>query len=291
MNIPNKNPKNIISKNYINTLSIETQKIILSIGKSIILVIIILLLVYLIYYIYKYYSIQCKNKIPLYKYLTNIGNQYICYIPMDNISPVEETIDIIDNNIKSNSDEVFQISNQLYTYDEAKCKCESYGSRLATKAELTQAYNNGAHWCNYGWIDGNDAYYPVQQCELDKKAINIKNYNDILKKHYEEPNKYTLKMVNDARQKMHRENSLEFCGNSSGLNGGTFEDKNVRFGATCFGKKPDGISIREKEAKCKDNNIIEESEQINKENERKATCGGVSKNDIIVSFNYDKWNN
>ncbi len=276
----------------IKSVSYETQKLIFSFSKALLLVIILFIVVYFIYYTYKYYSIPCENKIPLYKYLTNFGNQAICYAPLfekDIVSEETHILSNIDSNLNSNSlkDEVFQISNQMYTYDEAKCKCESYGSRLASKSEITQAYNNGAHWCNYGWIEGNEAYYPVQQCELDKKAKNIKEYNDILKKHYEDPEKYTNKMVDEARQKMYRENSLDFCGHYAGLNGGKFEDKNIRFGATCFGKKPDGMSVREKDAKCTDNSNILEEER--KEDIQKAKCGGVSKDDVIASFNYDTW--
>ncbi len=319
MNIQNKT--NFISKNNssgIKSVSNETQKVILSIGKAILIVIIILMITYFVYYIYKYYSIQCDTKIPLYQYLTNFGNESFCITIWDTEVDSEGNIyrdgvltnekaqiyhdGVLQNNISNNtnhsnssnhsnnSDEVFQISNQLYTYDEAKCKCESYGGRLANKAELTQAYNNGAHWCNYGWVEGDEAYYPVQQCELDRKAKNIKDYNDMLDKHYKEPEKYTLKMVNEARQKMYRENSLDFCGSSAGLNGGKFEDKNIRFGATCFGKKPDGMSVREKDAKCV-NSVLSEDEasKISKEEENKTKCGGVSKDDVITSFNYDTW--
>lgn len=286
---------NVQNRNSLKKTSDETQILILSAGKSILLVFIIIMIVYFAYYIYKYYSIQCENKIPLYEYLSNFGNQAICYIPINNtiISEENNNQDLTtQNNISlssMNKDEVFQISNQMYTYDEAKCKCESYGTRLASKAELTQAYNNGAHWCNYGWVEGNEAYYPVQQCELDQKAKNIKDYNDMLKKHYEEPGKYTLKMVNEARQKMYRENSLDFCGSFAGLNGGKFENENIRFGATCVGKKPKGISVREKDAKCKDSALANEANEINKDELNKAKCGGVSKDDKIASFNYDNW--
>ncbi len=305
---------NIQPKNSINgtkSISNETQKLILSAGKALLLVIIIIILVYFIYYTYKYYSIQCETKIPLYQYLTNFGNESFCISMWDTVVDSEGNIykdgvltnekaqiyhdGVLQNNKKENkeqslNDEVFQISNQTYTYDEAKCKCESYGGRLANKAELTQAYNNGAHWCNYGWIEGNEAYYPVQQCELDRKAKNIKDYNDMLKNHHDDPQKYTLKMVNEARQKMYRENSLDFCGSSAGLNGGKFEDSKIRFGATCFGKKPVGMSVREKDAKCADTLLSEESNQLSKEEANKAKCGGVSKDDIIASFNYDHWN-
>ncbi len=293
MNVQNRNSINGVKKT-----SDETQKLILSAGKAILLVFIIVIIVYFVYYMYKYYTVPCENKIPLYQYLTNFGNQAICYVPINN-NIVSEENNILSNqdlttkdNIISNSsnkDEVFQISNQMYTFDEAKCKCESYGGRLASKAELTQAYNNGAHWCNYGWIEGHEAYYPVQQCELDRKAKNIKDYNDMLKKHHEDPDKYTLKMVNEARQKMYRENSLDFCGSSAGLNGGKFEDKNIRFGATCIGKKPKGMSVREKDATCKDSTLANEANKANKDESNKTKCGGVSEDDVIASFNYDNW--
>lgn len=292
MNIQNR--PTFVKNNDLKSVSNETQKIILSIGKALLLVIILMIIVYILYSTYKYYSIICDKKIPLYQYLTNFGNQSLCIINPIVLQEVDDNnsnTHILSQKKSGMNDEVFQISNQMYTYDEAKCKCESYDGRLASKNELTQAYNNGAHWCNYGWIEGNEAYYPVQQCELDRKAKNIKEYNDILKNHHDDPQKYTLQMVNEARQKMYRENSLDFCGKNAGLNGGKFEDKNIRFGATCIGKKPDGMSVREKDAKCKDNILSEDVEKIHKE-ENKSKCGGISKSkdDVISSFNYDNWN-
>jgi hypothetical protein len=303
---------NIISKNNIgiksNNGSQNTQRFILSVGKATLLVLIIILLVYVIYYTYLYYSIPCEMKIPYFKYLTNFGQKAFCltpdYVESESMTMTgdgkiykngiltnekDESGKLIDNNDTSNSpngDEVFQISNQTYSWDEAKCKCEAYGARLATKAELTEAYNKGAHWCNYGWISGGEAYYPVQQCELDRKVKNIRTYNDILKKHYEDPQKYTLQMVNEARNKMERENSTEFCGNSAGLHGGIFENKNLRFGATCFGKKPYGMSVREKDAKCEKS---EDEKEEEKRAEAQKKCNGKASSDIISPFNPDQW--
>ncbi len=279
--------KNVKSNFSTQKISYETEKIISSIGKALLLIIIISLLIYLIYYSYIYYTINCENKISYFKYLVNFGNKGICIIDNSPLLLEEETIINNKTNINENKDEVFQISNQIYTYDEAKCKCSSYGARLATKNELTQAYNNGAHWCNYGWIEGNEAYYPVQQCELDRKAKNVKEYQDLLKKHYEDPQKYTLKMVNEMRQKMYRENAFEFCGNVSGLNGGKFDNNNLKFGVTCYGKKPEGMSVREKDAKCNEN---QKMININEEEEEKINSKCLkSSDDNIVSFNPDKW--
>ena len=129
-------PKNSINGN--KSVPNETQKLILSAGKALLLVIMIVIIVYFIYYTYKYYSIQCATKIPLYQYLTNFGNGSFCILEPIPIESEENKLNItnnIQNNIQNNnekkniSDEVFQISNQLYTYDEAKCKCESYGGR------------------------------------------------------------------------------------------------------------------------------------------------------------------
>ena len=103
--------------------------------------------------------------------------------------------------------EVFHISDQIYTYEEAKCKCDSYGVRLATKHEMIDAYNNGANWCTYGWCEGGSAYYPVQD-----------NYYDLV------------------------ENNPDLRGTCGkpGLNGGIF-DKNMRIGINCYGVKPKGV--------------------------------------------------
>lgn len=105
--------------------------------------------------------------------------------------------------------EVFHISDQIYTYEEAKCKCKSYGGRLATKNEIIKAYNNGANWCSYGWCEGGYAYFPVQQ-----------DYFDLLQL-----------LPGDKK----------YCGNP-GINGGVF-NPSMRFGINCYGIKPKGNFI------------------------------------------------
>ncbi|NBO20084.1 MAG: hypothetical protein EBV03_12865, partial [Proteobacteria bacterium] len=42
--------------------------------------------------------------------------------------------------------EVFHISNNLYTYNDAKSICKSYDAELATYEQIENAYNNGAEW-------------------------------------------------------------------------------------------------------------------------------------------------
>ena len=146
--------------------------------------------------------------------------------------------------------EVFHISDQVYTYEEAKCKCDSYGLRLATKQELVDAYNKGANWCSYGWCEGGSAYYPVQE---------------------------------DFYQLI--QGTPEFRGNCGkpGLNGGIFEP-NMRFGINCFGIKPKGVHVQtsfETDDTSKEINICE-AEGVKDRVQ-------ANSNDNIISFNNNKW--
>jgi hypothetical protein len=37
-----------------------------------------------------------------------------------------------------------------------------FNGTVATKEQLNESYNNGANWCNYGWDNDGQAYYPLQ---------------------------------------------------------------------------------------------------------------------------------
>lgn len=296
MNRSNVNSNSNIYKNS----SKNTQKLIISAGSALFILLVSIILIYIAYYTYVYYSVPCNNKIPYFHYLTNFGASAFCIpdeirpINLDSTTVYEEGIGLEGEDSPSSpsslGDQVFQISNQTFGWEEAKCKCESYGARLATKAELTDAYNKGAHWCSYGWIENGEAYYPVQQCELDRKAQNIREYEEMLKNHYKEPRKYTWEMVNEARNKMERENSMDFCGGAAGLHGGKFENRNIKFGATCFGKKPPGMAVREKVAKCEKSDAEKAREtESKKQAEEQKKCDGKSPSDVIAAFNPDKW--
>jgi len=102
-------------------------------------------------------------------------------------------------------DEVFNISNNLYTYDDAQAICSAYGAELATYEQLEEAYSKGAEWCNYGWSDGQMAFFPTQKATWEKlqKTTNGKNN----------------------------------CGRP-GINGGYMANPYIKFGVNCYGKKP-----------------------------------------------------
>lgn len=102
-------------------------------------------------------------------------------------------------------DEVFNIGNNMYTYDDAKSVCASMGARLANYDEVESSYEKGAEWCNYGWSDGQAAYFPTQKDTWAKLQKN--------------------------------ESTKNSCGRP-GINGGYIDNPNVRFGVNCYGKKP-----------------------------------------------------
>ena len=59
--------------------------------------------------------------------------------------------------------EVFNIPGNKYTYENAKALCKSYDARLATYKEISDAYDKGADWCNFGWSEDQMALYPTQE--------------------------------------------------------------------------------------------------------------------------------
>ena len=97
--------------------------------------------------------------------------------------------------------EVFHISDQIYTFQQAKQKCNAYGAELANKNQMINAYNKGANWCTYGWSEGRRAYYPTQFCSWAK--------------------------LQEGPRRNRRN-----CG-IPGVNGGYFANSNLRFGANC----------------------------------------------------------
>ena len=160
-----------------------------------------LLLVMIVYYLIT----DCKEKKSLTDFIfdtRNPMNPCIAEIPVSGKG--DQTIVPASFEIPG-VEEVFHISNQDYTYDQSKCKCKAYGARLATEAEIRQAYNNGADWCSYGWSQGQRAFFPTQQTSYQKLA------------------------------KKHRFD----CGRP-GINGGFFSNPNLKFGVNCYGIKPAG---------------------------------------------------
>ena len=101
--------------------------------------------------------------------------------------------------------EVFNIAENVFTYDDAEAVCKAYGAELATYDQLVDAYKKGANWCNYGWTKGQLILYPIQKSYWDQVQEN-------------EPER------------------RDDCG-LPGINGGYEENKNQQFGVNCYGVK------------------------------------------------------
>ena len=106
----------------------------------------------------------------------------------------------------SGGDEVFHIRDNIYMYEDAKAICKAYGARLAKLNEVIDAYKKGGNWCSYGWSEGQMALYPTQKDFWEKLQTDNKTKNQ--------------------------------CG-VPGVNGGYFDNEYYKFGANCYGKKPD----------------------------------------------------
>jgi hypothetical protein len=102
--------------------------------------------------------------------------------------------------------DVFSVSSNKYTYYDAEPLCKALGAELATYEQVKDAWKKGADWCNYGWVKGQLAVYPTGD-ETYKKL-----------------------QAGPEEQKM-------ACG-VPGVNGGYFDNPEMRFGVTCVGKKP-----------------------------------------------------
>jgi len=141
--------------------------------------------------------------IQFFKYVLKIDIVAVIFgdEPLPDFTP--ESTDA-SNNVVS-KEEVFNISNNLYSYEDAKAVCKAMGSRLATYDEIEDAYNNGAEWPTYGWSDEQHAYFPTQKATWNK-----------------------LQKVKGHEHDLGR----------PGVNGGYFSNPNVRFGVNCYGVKP-----------------------------------------------------
>lgn len=109
------------------------------------------------------------------------------------------------SNKPSQDGEVFNIAENVYTYEDAKGVCGAYNAKLATYDQIEQAYDKGGEWCNYGWSEGQMIFYPTQKGTWDELQKN--------------------------------EDTKLNCGRP-GINGGYVDDPNLEFGVNCFGKKP-----------------------------------------------------
>ncbi len=102
--------------------------------------------------------------------------------------------------------EVFNVAQNKYTYTDAEPLCKAFGAELATYDQVKDAWQKGADWCNYGWVKGQAAVFPTQES----------TFNNL--------------QAGPEDQRM-------ACG-VPGVNGGYFDNPEMRFGVNCYGVKP-----------------------------------------------------
>lgn len=121
------------------------------------------------------------------------------------LSPSSESHSLMEKILPGGSD-IFNVSSNKYTYYDAEPLCKALGAELATYDQVKEAWKNGADWCNYGWVKGQLAVYPTGD------------------------ETYQKLQAGPEEQRM-------ACG-TPGVNGGHFDNPEMRFGVTCAGKKP-----------------------------------------------------
>ena len=119
--------------------------------------------------------------------------------------PPKEQLNVIEKLIPKKKS-VFNIAQDKYTYSDAEPLCKAFGAELATYDQVKEAYDKGADWCNYGWIKGQTAVYPTQKKTYDKLQTGP-------------------------------EEQRGSCG-IPGINGGYFDNPELRFGVNCYGDRP-----------------------------------------------------
>lgn len=101
---------------------------------------------------------------------------------------------------------VFNVSRNIYTYEDAAPLCKAMGAELATYDQVLEAYKKGADWCNYGWVKGQMAIFPTQEGTWQKLQKGPPAYR--------------------------------FSCGKPGVNGGYFDNPELTFGVNCFGNRP-----------------------------------------------------
>jgi len=168
---------------------------------------------------------------------------------------VKKTSDIIDKLIPLGNPEVYNVSKNDFTYYDAEPLCRALGAELATYDQVKDAFAKGADWCNYGWVKGQAAVYPTQE----------DTYNKVQAGPEEDRNS---------------------CG-TVGLNGGYFDNPELKFGVNCYGVKPPQ-SEHDEEVLMKQGNIPKSVPSLaidKKVQEFKKEAGNLG----VLPFNGDKW--
>ena len=221
----------------------------------VIIIVSFIIMIILVSYFVLYWVSNCGEKKDFWTYMTDFSLNP-CIVGEAPLVQLEKTIE--------RKKEVFQIMDQVYNYEEAKCKCDAYGGRLATYEDLVMAYNEGANWKTYGWIEGGRAFKVLQKCRKRRSPFNWQGTD------YDR----TVGAPIDYDEQDTIEEPWLGGKHKHGVVGGYFPHK-MRFGVYCFGVKPSGFVVRPV-GKCPDGTCSERSMQ-------------VLESDTIAPLNKDIW--
>jgi hypothetical protein len=151
--------------------------------------------------------------------------------------------------------EVFNVSKNDFSYYDAEPLCRALGAELATYDQVKEAYGKGADWCNYGWTKGQVAIYPTQKATWDELQSGAEDERDA-------------------------------CG-KPGVNGGYFDNPEMKFGVNCYGAKP-GQSAHDEAQLMKQGRLPSSASSLKTE-EKVKQFEAQANNMGIMPFNKGKW--
>ena len=255
-------------------ISNSSQSVFQKMGKYtyLMLFIVLVLLVLIIYYYNSYIGRYVKRDLSGFRKLLHSGETEVDNVeismgysppmasnekPFDDLHPGNKKKGKrgVTNDDSVEKKQVFNISDNVYSYYDAMALCKAYDSELATAKQMKEAYDNKAEWCNYGWTEGQLALYPTQKETWDKLQQGPKKHR------------------ND-------------CG-KPGLNGGYFENPYLKFGVNCYGNKPKPTRKEKEIIKLSTNPYLTQKEK--EFNERVDYYKSQRYDTTILPFSKNTW--
>ena len=151
--------------------------------------------------------------------------------------------------------EVFNVAQNKFTYYDAEPLCKALGAELANYEQVKDAWGKGADWCNYGWVKGQMAVYPTQKDTYEKLQMGPADQRGA-------------------------------CG-TTGLNGGYFDNPEMRFGVNCYGQKPSQSA--HDEAELMNEGKVPRSPETLKVDQMVQEFKKEADSLFVKPFNNDKW--
>jgi hypothetical protein len=153
--------------------------------------------------------------------------------------------------------EVFHVADNKYAYEDAEPLCKAMGAELATYEQVQDAWKKGADWCSYGWVKGQAAVFPTSE----DTWTNLQQGPD------------------DQRMA---------CG-ATGVNGGYFDNPDLKFGVNCFGSKP-AQSAADAAAMAR-GDLVPQTPEVIEYNKKIAKFKSERSDTSIAPFNTNRWSN